>query len=235
MPRSLALTMTAAAFALSVVPAHAKQGAPGGPDAVDALTALADNFRPRTIFLTSGYYPGDFDAAPGQDALDRADEICNLAATAVNAVVPEGDYIAVLSTTEVDFASRVGVTMGPIVNSRGDPVAENVTALLSTLNYKDSFEDYHIVNPLSDTPYPDEAGEREGDVHVWTGSQPNGRAAHYDPAKMCSNWTTASSAKTGVGTGYAASRTQSWITVGNPTTNPGVSCDSLYRLYCIQK
>ena len=61
----------------------------------------------RTVFTTSYVFNGDLaTAGGGTTGLNGADKLCQLAAGSVGAIVPAGNYIALLSTSSVNAGAR---------------------------------------------------------------------------------------------------------------------------------
>lgn len=207
----------------------------------DQLEDITTWFAPRTVFVTPIVYNGHLGGLAG------ADEICNNHAQASGSIVPEGNYVAILSDTEKSAASRVGVSMGPIVNSIGEPVAENVTALFSGIVKRfrsrpdpDDFTARYIWfddgSPLSSPINRTAAGDlAPGAAATWTGSLTNGQPASNDPAELCSGWTTANAGKTGKGVGLPQLRSAGWITGEEVTGTIDFGCDQPRGLYCLQR
>jgi len=201
-------------------------------------------YSPRTVFVTPPLYNGYLDGLAG------ADEICNENASALDSIVPAGDYVAILSDSNTSAASRVGVSIGPIINTAGEPVAENVTALLSGIRYTVTLStiadgagpSYRYIDsanvlssPINRTATGQLVGANVLQIQAWTGSELNGQPISDDPTELCSNWTSADASKQGKGIGLPWER-RFWIAGEylSPTVNQ-FSCDRLKSLFCIQR
>lgn len=138
----------------------------------------------KTVFVTSWSGDGDlvteasdssrFDPPySGDDGLEAGDFICNALAKHPDAIVPPGDFVAWLSTSQVDARDRLTPGSGPFRTSTGDLVAKDITDLLDGL----------LVSPID----RDEFGA-EVDGWVWTGTSWKGTVT-LDGS--CYDWSTA--------------------------------------------
>ena len=200
-----------------------------------AVSSLPENwFAPRVVFVTPIIYDGNLGGLVG------ANEICNNHALAPDSIVPPGDYVAILSNTRTSASSQAGISMGPIVNSLGAPVAENVTTLFSSIVRQQNNSTIATANPLASTINRMATGglvlpRSNVGTQTWTGSQSNGQPASDLASELCDNWTTSDASKTGKGIGLPWWRV-SWLAGEEltPTINQ-FSCHLPKGIFCIQR
>jgi hypothetical protein len=156
---------------------------------------------PNVVFATSRQY-----LMKDLGGLEGADSACNdLAADAGL----EGNFVAWLSTSEVDAKERLGEASG-WVNTRGEPFARTATELL------DGFAVYYPVRY-------DEKGEPAYGAYVATGTSADGTQDDN-----CVDWTSDAPSDL-VRRGNQTAASPYW------TAEFGdFGCDQGYRLYCFQ-
>ena len=144
-------------IALAAGPAFAQ--ANSVPEQLDNLLNL---LMPKTIFVSSTDHDGDLGGLAG------ADLICQDLADAPGSIVPEGEYVALLSTDDVNASERITPSTGPYIRPDGAPVAANFAALFAT---GVASSDRDLINSV----FVDETGMFR-DVRVWTGTVRSGTA-----------------------------------------------------------
>ena len=183
-------------------------------NAIDDLQNSADDsqslLEPKTIFVSSTLQTADLGGLTGADA------ICQGLADAPGSIVPEGEYVALLSTDEVGAASRITPSSGPYVRPDGVPVADSFAALFST-------RPLNTDRDLLSRVRGDELGNLFGSEVVWTNSTANGLQA----SSTCVNWNSAEDADGPTFTGETNELDADWI-----DSSP-LDCDQLARLYCV--
>ena len=186
-------------------------------DTISTLQEAVDNLQnlvePKTIFVTSSVHNGDLGGLPG------ADQICQDLADGVGVVsiVPPGDYVALLSTNDVNAAERITPSVGPYIRPDGVYVSANAAALFMTAP--------PIDNPLISSVFIDESGqEAGGTAYVWTGTRSFGGSTAS--ARHCSSWTDGSVGGFGLA-GLNDVRDGGWL-----DTVP-VDCVVSFRIYCV--
>lgn len=247
--KSQALTATLLAIiAASTNPVAAKDKPVGGQDP----------FSSRILFLTSESYSGDLVGEaqsllgmPFEDGLEAADAICQYHASMAG--LP-GEFVAILSTSTVDAASRLSSVLNPYRSVNGLPIAANFTALFGTTNGAELAGADLPAAWLSISPDIDELGSPRTSGNpagnAWTGTRPTGQHDRAGPGpggipvpaySFCNDWTdNAQPTDPGcdVGnpslqpcglTGESRDRTPTWI------ADDYVGCQSLRRLYCVQR
>lgn len=216
-----------------------------------------DPFSSRVLFLTSAAYSGDLvgeaEALLGMafaDGLEAADAICQYHASLGGL---QGSFIAILSTSTVDAASRLSTVLSPYRSVNGLPIAANFTALFGTT---DGIELAGADLPaawLSTAPDVDELGSRTIGGNpandAWTGTRPTGQMDRAGPGpsgtplpaySFCNDWTddaepvdpgchpgNPSQQPCGL-TGESQDRTPTWI------ADEYAGCQGPRRLYCVQ-
>jgi hypothetical protein len=217
-----------------------------------------DPFSSRILFLTSQAYSGDLvseaEALLGMafaDGLEAADAICQYHASLGGL---QGSFVAILSTSTVDAASRLSTVLSPYRSVSGLPIAANFTALFGTT---DGIELAGADLPaawLNTAPDVDELGSRTfgGNPanNAWTGTRPTGQMDRAGPGpsgtplpaySFCNDWIddaepvdetchAVNPAQQPCGlTGETQARTPAWI------AGEYAGCHSLRRLYCVQQ
>lgn len=182
------------------------------------LTNIVRVIEPKVIFVTSQTYTGNLGGLAGADA------ICQALADGVNAIVPEGEYVALLSTSDfevINAAGRLTPTSGPIVRPDGVPVAENFARLFGTQSVSDPATNLITVPNIDETGTP-----APGASLVWTGTGRNGSA---NGGHHCNDWNLASGITVIVG--QLNQLDGGWLDIGAGSADP---CDSPKRFYCVQ-
>jgi hypothetical protein len=130
---------------------------------IDALTAV------KTVFTTSASFTGNL------GGLDGADSLCQQAADTTTAIVPEGEYVAFLSTSasEVHARDRLSPNYGGYV------LPDGTTMIAAS---KADLLDGEILHSIDQ----DEFGDSIGGVWVWTGSGNDGRITSV--VRTCDDW-----------------------------------------------
>ena len=187
----------------------------------------------KRVFVTSGKFTGDFATQGGaSDGLSGGDAVCNMAAQTAGLT---GTWVAWLSTSETNAASRVDLT------------AIRVLVDGTTKIFDPAGSDGLVsLNPLTMTENGDTlptSGDGDG-FEVWTGTDGNG---HYETESTegtsastddaCKGWTSSSSSLAAVegSLGAVASSVvpdSNW-TDGSPDGLD--TCDVGDRLYCFEK
>ena len=185
-------------------------------DTVDELQDAADEsdrlLEPKTIFVSSTLHTGNLNGLAGADA------ICQGLADAPGSIVPEGEYVALLSTRNINGAQRLTPSSGPYLRSDGAIVAASYAALFSTRNVASPAHD------LVTTVNRDELGDSQNNEVVWTSTTRNG----INPTNTCDDWTLADQSLIPA-TGNTSQTDEGWIDFS------GRSCDTSARLYCVQR
>ncbi|MFZ6184767.1 DUF4215 domain-containing protein [Nannocystis pusilla] len=175
-------------------------------------TVEMPNKKKRFVFLTSASYTG-----LEVGSLDLADDACNALAKASQvATVKDRTYRAWLSDGGANAIDRIGSYTGEYVMVGGTPVASNSTAF-ETGALKGMINVTEQGTPI---PWLMEACATSSDG-VWTGTHVDGTA----DAANCNNW----QADRGQGLMGAFGAVD-----GNWTACSPRSCDSQFRLYCIE-
>ena len=209
------LAITAATLiALAIAPANAthKDGPHGDSQFFEAILNLLE---PKTIFVSSTTQNGDMGGLAG------ADMICQDLADAAGSIVREGEYVALLSTDDVNASERITPSTGPYIRPDGVPVAANFAALFAT---GVSFDDRALIDRVN----MDETGGSHFDERVWTGTVRSGR----NGGNNCMGWNAAG------GTGFEGDRGRTifsfgeWLYTGFPG---GVDCGADLRIYCVRR
>jgi hypothetical protein len=132
----------------------------------------------RTVFTTSTKFTGDLMAAGvGVDGLDGADSLCQDAADA--GIVPEGEYVAFLSTSTVDARDRLSPNYGGYVLPDGTTM---IAASKSDLLDGDA-----LAHPINRDEFGEPVPVSQGAESVWTGSFWDGTS--YDSGGThCDEW-----------------------------------------------
>lgn len=186
----------------------------------DVVVGSQGLLEPKTIFVSSTPQSnGDLGGLDGADVIcqDLADDVAG------GSIVPAGDYVALLSTDDVNAASRVPPNVGSFVRPDGVPVAANFASLFAT-----TFEngDNDLINDVS----VDEKGVDVGAVEVWTGTLESGIGTGNS---NCGNWEKEGTfpSDTFAGrTGSTVETNKQWISAIS-----GRDCRSTTRhLYCVQ-
>ena len=182
-------------------PTPTRTSTPSGP--IPTATATPEFNR---VFVTSTLQAGNLGGLAGADA------IC--AAQASAAGLP-GTYVAWLSTSTVNAASRLGSAQG-FVRIDGKPFANTIADITSNkifnpLRLDESGGDITTIDVPSSSP-----------LTVWTGTTKDGLAA---VGQTCGDWTVSSGSGL---TGRAAGGTVTWTERTNST------CGTTRRLYCFQ-
>jgi hypothetical protein len=218
-------------------PAHEEHGDPAVhvPVTLDdgSVVCTASTNTDKVLFSTSSEYQGNLVGAANallstnfgvEDGGAAADAICQYHADRVrdnNLHVPEGTYIAVISSSDRTARSVLDDADGPIVDSRGDEL-ENT--------WSDIFVNVPIIRDIriEDGGY--------GGGAAWTGSDNTGAwLSAYD----CTEWTSTSGGGR-YGRPYTTPQASggspsSWISDGNDTCGDGTQYPFVARLYCIQQ
>ncbi len=205
--KNLTTIIAGTLIALGTGPAFAQsQNVPVGLDAIMNL------LEPKTIFVTStADHTGDLGGLAGADA------ICQGLADAPGSIVPEGEYVAVLSVIGVNASGRITPTSGPYIRPDGAPVASNFGALFAAFDAGlDRTRD--LINPV----IINELGT-VSDEFVWTATSGSGVADGPD----CLGWLSGSVGE--AGTGGSSNRVDAqWLDFFlAPCDAPGRS------LYCV--
>jgi hypothetical protein len=204
MLKNLTAIIAGTLIALGTGPAFAQsQNVPVG------LDALMNLLEPKTIFVTSTDHDGDLGGLAG------ADIICQDLADAPGSIVPEGEYVALLSTDDVNASERITPSTGPYIRPDGAPVAANFAALFSTRFVS---SDHNLIN----RPFIDETGMFR-DVSVWTGTSPRGTATSGN----CLGWT--SSEELDGDGGLSDSSLGTWLEFPPDIAD----CVASLHLYCV--
>ena len=140
----------------------------------------------KTIFVTSTTSAGNLGGLAGADA------ICQALADSSASIVPQGEYVALLSTgtPRVHGVSRLTPTGGPYFTPSGQLLARDLTHLFGIV---DADPATYLIGGISEN----ESGvpvNGSGFTESWTGSQSNGSASSVD----CNAWTDGSSGTEGV-------------------------------------
>lgn len=225
--------------------------------AKDKPASGLDPFSSRILFLTSQAYSGDLvgeaEALLGMafaDGLEAADALCQYHASMGGL---QGDFVAILSTSTVDAASRLSSVLNPYRSVKGLPIAANFTALFGTTEGIELIgadlpaawlHTAPLVDELGSTPF---GGNPANDA--WTGTRATGQMDRAGPGPIgtplpaysfCNDWTDnaepadpgchpANPAQQPCGlTGEPQDRTPAWI------ANEYAGCQNLRRLYCVQ-
>jgi hypothetical protein len=190
---------------------NAQQGA------IDDLQNTVDDsqilLEPKTIFVTSTLHTGDLGGLAG------ADGICQGLADA-SLIVPEGEYIALLSTEDVTSSTRFGPTTGPFIRPDGVIVAAGYAELFGTIGSTTARD---LINSVS----IDEQGE-ENFSKTWTTTSNSGTPELdiLGPLSACSAWTSEDFfARVGV----SLARDDRWLNLENN------DCDTPNAFYCVQR
>ncbi len=209
--------------ALGAGPAFA-QGNTIGQSLLDLADALAtlqkavkkqqNLLETKTIFVTSMTYTGDL------GGLEGADQKCQDLADGPGAVVPEDDYVALLSTSTVDAIARMTPSIGPVIRSDGAFVAVNFAALFNTGEFVQA--ERHLLNSID----RDESGEEIviGFLEAWTGSLITGLRS----LNTCIDWTSADAGDLGE-KGFLGVVFSDWLLFGSD------NCDQPFHLYCVRR
>ena len=180
------------------------------PAKVDALLNLIE---PKTIFISST------DQSSNMGGLAGADLICQSLAHAPGSIVPEGIYVALLSTNDVAAASRLTHSSGPYVRPDGVPVAANWAGLFAPLSNEDG-RDRDLLNH----PHISELGVAR-DTEVWTGTSGDGS---QKVGFNCAGWTGGGQ---DAGLGFVRGRSSEWL------EDSVINCflDAAWPIYCVQR
>ncbi len=188
------------------------------------LAAILNLLEPKTIFVTSGSFSGNLideasalPGAPFADGLEAGDALCQNLADVDGSIVPEGEYVALLSNEDVNAAARLTPTIGPYVRPDGLPIAADFVALFSVDLFSD---DFNLINPIG----RDELGEVSFGV-VWTGTFASGMGSGVD----CLQWTSGDGGLQAGRIGFNGNVDARWLSVANQR------CDVPSRLYCAQR
>ncbi len=191
---------------------------------LDTLQAAADDsqnlLEPKTIFVTSTSFQGDF------GGLEAADTICQGLADGPLSIVPAGDYVAVLSTGEVNAIARVTPTSGPYIRPDGAIVAANFAALFSTPEQNPTSNRRDLIHRVN----MDAMGGDVADEGVWTGSFANGTGGGgglHCQTIAGGAWSSNSFDDQGE-LGLTSRRDEAWLGIGSE------DCNLPQRLYCAQ-
>lgn len=165
----------------------------------DGLDGLLNFVEPKLIFVTSRLYSGNF------GGLEFADTECQELADAPGSVVPNDEYVALLSTSNTHAAARLTASIGPIIRPDGLHVAANTVALFSS------------GGPIF-APELDEMGIYQSESEVWTGAFSRGDSAE-ELTQNCEDWTATTDRTAGrVGTNSETDTT--WNKPYHPTAVP---------------
>jgi hypothetical protein len=219
----LAIIIAATLVALATGPAFAQSNSvPEQLQSIlESLATLQDGIddlqnespESRIIFTTStSNHNGNLGGLVGADA------ICQALADDPSAIVPAGEYVALLSTSDVPASGRIVHSSRPVVRPDGAPVAAS-SAELFGCRAGGCTVDFSLIN----SPSIDEKGELAQDF-VWTGSFWDGLAGANG---QCSAWT---SDDVGIGLeGISTSAGSDWMALQNST------CSAEKALYCLQR
>lgn len=186
-------------------------GLPGSGAAGNNGSSAPGSPGAKTIFVTSTTHNGDL------GGLDGANDICQGLADS-SSLVPDGEYVALLSGDEVSAASRLNPSSGPFLLPNGVPVAENLAHLFGVRDGDPAPR--RLVTSVRLT----EAGTVfTGDV--WTGTQVDG---FQSAGNTCLSWTTDSSSPSAV-FGRSDVRNETWIRALSS------ACHSTKPIYCVQR
>jgi hypothetical protein len=217
--------------------------------------AILSLLTPKTIFTTSDRYDGDLVTAatdlgdfPEGDGLAAADYICQYHAEEAGL---KGNYMAVLSSSEVSASDRLSTSLGPYRLVTGTPVAENFAALFSTRAGATSSPELPPIHLITSVHRTEDGTSllSPSPKFVWTGSAALGEMPVTGPGptgspqsdfSTCSDWTSAAADTDcgdfgggGGGTcgivGRATSRTTQWLDAERN------GCDRLAQLYCAEQ
>jgi hypothetical protein len=187
-------------------------------DAVDDLQNAADDSQnllvPKTIFVTSTVHTGVLGGLAGADA------ICQGLADAAGSIVPEGEYLALLSTEDVTSSTRFGPSTGPFVRPDGVLVAAGFAELFGAIGSTTARD---LINSVS----VDEQGE-EHLSNTWTTTSASGTPELdiLGPLSACSAWT---SEDNFARVGASLFKDDRWLNFENN------DCDTLNAFYCVQR
>ena len=190
------------------------------------LDAILNLLEPKTIFVTSELFTGDLvteanklpgNAFAASEGLEAGDALCQNLADVDGSIVPEGEYVALLSTEDVNAAARLTPSIGPYVRPDGLPIAADFVALFSVDLFSD---DFNLINPIG----RDELGEVSFGV-VWTGTFASGMGSGVD----CLQWTSGDGGLQAGRIGFNGNVDARWLSVANQR------CDVPSRLYCAQR
>ena len=206
--KNLTAIIAGSLIALSAGPAFAQsQNVPEG------LDALMNLLMPKTIFVTSTTdHTGDLGGLAGADA------ICQGLADAPGSIVPEGEYVAVLSVIGVNASGRITPSSGPYIRPDGAPVASDFGALFAAFDAGGLDRTRDLLNPV----IINELGT-VSDVFVWAATSGSGVADGPD----CLGWLSGDGGEAGTG-GSSNSVAAQWLDFFlAPCDAPGRS------LYCV--
>jgi hypothetical protein len=185
---------------------------------LDTLQGDIDNLRnfvePKAIFVSSSEHTGAL------GGLEGADGICQGLADA-SIIVPEGEYVALLSDDDIHASARLTPSIGPYVRPDGVPVAENFAALFGTGRGASRF--------LINQPNVDESGFNAANPETWTGTLSTG-IARGGADRNCMNWTV----------GDVVTSEEGWVGVNNAVFDGWIDifqrkCDVPSHIYCVQR
>ena len=133
--------------------------------------------------------------------------MCQDLADALGSIVPEGVYVALLSTDDVNASARITPSSVPYIRPDGALIAANSAALFGTL------DGHNLINRI----FMDETGLSQGPDMVWTGTSANGTTS---VGRNCMDWTSNDTVDIGL-SGSASSVSDFWI-----TQSPLPTCDN---------
>lgn len=197
------------------------------PLAVAKDKATLSLIEPKTIFVTSESYTGDlvseantrlgteFSASEG---LEAADALCQDLAEALGSIVPEGEYVALLSTHNVHASVRITPSIGPILRPDGAYVAISAADL-----FVPSTEPYNASPLINEIALTESADPQN--IWAWTGTNQSG--THTD--LHCGDWASEEPQNDEGTVGDPASAVVFWL------EEDDLACDTEHPIYCVQR
>jgi hypothetical protein len=235
MLKNLTAIIAGTLMALATGPALA-QGQNVGQTILDLEASLAtvqetvDNLQnllgPKTIFVTSEGFTGDLvteantllgTSFAASEGLEAGDALCQDLADA-SVIVPRGEYVALLSTDDVNANARLTPSIGLIIDPYGTPIAANLAYLFNTRS------GFPLLDLIS-LPWVDELGAFRF-VGMWTGSDRRGLAT----SRNCQDWTSTNASVVFGTVGSSGAVDSTWLDLPFNAT-----CDFNNHLYCVQR
>jgi len=223
MSKSVSFLFAAMLAALGAGPAFAQAGVGQslqnlGDDIATLQEALGNIqlfLEPKTIFVTSTPFDGDLGGVEGGD--QKCQDLAN-----ASVVVPEGEYVALLSDDDENASSRLTSSIGRIIRSDGVLVAWNLQELFGV--------DLDGEGPTTILRAPIDRDEDGTQVsgEVWTATNRKGTKRLPIGAEHCANWMNGTNAFLGH-FGSSDLVDQQWVEKNED------DCNILKHLYCVQR